>query len=148
MDTGEDTKNYQAMINHIEEQYRFSAKVTPRDRREIQTHLPAWQSWQNTARAAQQSQKSGEENKLNNTIPDAIQNLLRNQIELYFNVVERGWNVAIQAREKNLYEAMGINHITESNVKKEGETKVYNIYNNRGKPNNGYNTKPSWVKRK
>ena len=49
------TKDYNAMINHIEEHYRFSAKVTPRDRREIQTSLPAWQSWQNTVRAAAQS---------------------------------------------------------------------------------------------
>ena len=38
-------KDYHAMILHISNNYMFSATVTPRDRKEIQNGLPAWNGW-------------------------------------------------------------------------------------------------------
>ena len=74
------------------------------------------------------------------TVPEPIVNYFKSQVELYFNVVERGWNVAIQAKEQNLYASMGMNHVTD--IKKESTTKIYNIHNHQGKPST--RGKPSW----
>ena len=131
-------RDHQAMVTHISSNYLYSPNVTPRDRKEIQNALPAWMGWLQTV--------TGKSEGGNVTVPESISNYFRQQIELYFNVVVRGWNVAIQSKEKDLYAQMGMNHVTE--VKKESKDyKIYNIHNHQGsKPQSG--SKPRWTRYK
>ena len=131
-------KDHQAMITHISNNYIHSPTVTPRDRKEIQNALPAWIGWITTI--------TGKTEGGNTVMPESVNTYFRQQIELYFNVVVRGWNVAIQSKEQDLYTQMGMNHITE--IKKETKDyKIYNIHNHQGsKPQSG--SKPRWTKYK
>ena len=104
--TNEQQKDYQGMILHISNNHIFSATVTPRDRKEIQNGIPAWNSWIITL--------TGKAESGSTKMPEAISNYFKQQIELYFIVVVRGWNVPIQAKEHDLYATMGMNHITET----------------------------------
>ena len=125
------------MATYISNNYIHAATVTPRDRKEIQNAIPAWIGWL--------AQITGKQEDGKTMVAESISTYFRQQIELYFNVVVRGWNVAIQSKEQDLYAQMGMNHVTE--VKKENKDyKIYNIHNHQGsKPQAG--NKPRWARK-